>query len=162
MKKLLLAALSLFVCATVLHAQEYDEKTFTITPNIYGGIAGATQGSEEGTLIGGGLNGEYFASDFYRITLSASYLNYKIKDEDGSIGLIPVLVGVRRHFSEPFYVGTRIGFTKVTKGGGTAFTYGFNIGYIIQQKVDISLDIQSASKGGEGLLLAGIRVGYRL
>lgn len=161
MKKLLLAALTPFVCTTVLHAQEYEEKTITITPAITGGYGGTVDGYDEGPFFGGNIRGEYFASDFYRITLTAGYLNLKLSQGE-NVPLYPVLLGVKRHFSEPFYIGTGLGITKVGKGGGTAFTYNFNLGFIIRQQFDLSLEIQSARGGlDDALVLAGLRLGYR-
>ena len=162
MKKVIFSALLLLLCSSIVSAQEYDEKKFTIVPAIFGGVGGSTETNEDGTLFGGDIRGEYFASDFYRITLSAGYLRYTVKDNGGSSSIIPVLVGVKRHFSEPFYVATEFGIANLSNGVGIGFTYAVGLGFIVKSKVDLSLKFQNISKDGSKFLIGGLRVGYRL
>ena len=161
MKKVIFCALLLLVCSSNVSAQEYDEKKFTIVPAIFGGIGGSTDANEDGTVFGGDIRAEYLASDIYRITLSAGYLRYTIKDNGGSSSIIPVLVGVKRHFSEAFYVGTEFGIANLSDGVGIGFSYAVSLGVIVKSKVDLGLKFETIRKEGN-LLIGGLRVGYRL
>ncbi len=159
--KFFFSTLLLLVCYSVVSAQEYDEKTITIVPAVFGGVGGSTESSEDGTVFGGDIKAEYFASDFYRITLSAGYLRYTAKNNGGSLSIIPVLVGAKRHFSESFYFATDLGIGSFSDGGGIGFTYSAGLGFIVKSKVDISLKIQNTSKDGSNFLIGGLRLGYR-
>jgi len=159
--KIFISTLLLLVCSSVVSAQEYDEKTITIVPAIFGGVGGSTESSEDGTVFGGDIKAEYLASELYRITLSAGYLRYTAKNNGGSLSIIPVLVGAKRNFTEWFYFATDLGIASISDGGGIGFTYSGGIGFIVKSKVDIGLKVQNTTKNGSNFLIGGLRVGYR-
>jgi Outer membrane protein beta-barrel domain len=122
--------------------------------------------------IGGSLQGEYKASDNFGVTLNAGYLNYSAKDyivndvkiKGPSLGIVPVLAGVKYYFSPKVYGHGQLGMSVGTSTGSSSnFTYSPGVGFYISKKVDALVKFTGMSvKGGGSLNSIGARIAYNL
>jgi len=93
--------------------------------------------------IGGSVQGEYKVAPELGITLNAGYISYSAKSisvlgvslpKEKALGVIPVLAGVRYHFSENIYGSGQLGLSFFSGGGsGSNFTYAPGVGFKFSQ-----------------------------
>jgi outer membrane autotransporter protein len=100
------------------------------------------------------------------VTLSGGYINFMGK-EIGNTGVkysstyfIPLKAGYRVNLGESgFNFEPQAGYS-VGKGSNGGFTYAGNIGYMINNQIDISARYEGISKSGTTLSFIGARVAY--
>lgn len=79
---------------------------------------------------------------------------------DSNLSLIPILAGVKYHFTDKIYGSAQAGLSFATASGvGSIFTFAPGIGYKISEKIDLLLKYQSASKDGANMSFLGLRAG---
>ncbi len=97
-------------------------------------------------------------------TVSAGYL-YLLKktifgETTGGFHAITLKAGVRIFANNGFYVEPETGFTflGMEDGGDVAFTYAGNIGYVINNKIDVSARYEGSIKYGPSVTFLGVRI----
>lgn len=106
--------------------------------------------------FGGEVLGEYKFSPQASAIISAGYTNYSGKNNFGSTGFVPVLVGARFYPSSQVFIGGRLGASFNTEsGGGTWFTYEPQVGYN-GGKFQLALGYNAASKNSVTLANLGL------
>lgn len=130
------------------------------------------------TGFGGYVRGMYGIGTAGQVTFTTGYTGYKMKESSDELkvttGIIPLLLGYRHNFSG-FFAEPQIGYgiysSKITTDieeleilEGTdsegAFTWAANVGYIFNDKIEVSARYQSGHKDGTSMGLFGVRVGY--
>ncbi|MCW3108765.1 MAG: hypothetical protein JWQ09_3271 [Segetibacter sp.] len=90
------------------------------------------------------------------VTLSAGYISFSGKTFGGTkfpaFNTIPFKAGFRYRFPSNFYIEPQLGITSAkVKGAGSSessFTYAINLGYIINNMIDLSARYEALTKGG--------------
>ena len=137
-------------------------------------------------VLPSGVSADYFKTGFGfyakglfgvgtagQITVTSGYAGFKttIPTEIASSSgrLIPILLGYRHNFTG-FFVEPQVGYsvlgitvddgfdTYTDSDGG--FTWAAGIGYVFNNKVEVSGRYQASSKGGETDAFFGLRLGY--
>jgi hypothetical protein len=149
----------------------YAQEATTPRPSISVGVeAGLPLGDfKEGWNfgIGGSVKGALPVASGTAITLSAGYMSFAGKSfgTEGklpSTSMIPIKAGIRYRFPAGVYFEPQLGYTKFKVGdlvstGG--FTYAANIGYLMDNGLDLSARYEAISKEGTTSFL-GLRLGY--
>lgn len=97
------------------------------------------------------------------LTLNAGYIKYLGKDGGDGFGVIPVLGGVKYHFSDKLYGSAQLGISFINWGGGETvsnFTFVPGIGYQVSDNFDLLLKYNSISDNGGSINCLGIRAAY--
>jgi hypothetical protein len=121
--------------------------------------------------LGLGGSGKFLfpVSSNFGFTVSAGYLYYLQKnyfgERVGGFHAIPLKGGIRISANKGFYFEPQFGYTSFGSGGEDAgsdgaFTYAGNIGYLIGNKLDVSMRYESATKDGESIAHVGLRIAY--
>ncbi|WP_153801026.1 outer membrane beta-barrel protein [Foetidibacter luteolus] len=163
MKKAILVFAIVLACSAKMYAQ--DGAT---GPELSIGIDGGIPLSDLKTYnkfgIGGSVKFAYNFDENVAATLTGGYMSFGGKDVAGgktdATGLIPVKAGVRYTFPGGFYAEPQFGFTSISDGGGTAFTYAGNLGYRTAPGIDLSARYEGSKKNGANISFIGIRVAY--
>ncbi len=145
-------------------AQDEEGKTLRFSLGAEVALPIGKLADVSGVGIGGSVQGEYMVDTDLGITLSAGYLHFSGKDYDvpgeGS-GLIPVLAGIRYHFTPNVYASGQLGMTFGTeKGAGSIFTYAPGLGYQFSQNFDAQLRYIGWSKDSNSTSAIGLRLAY--
>ncbi len=89
------------------------------------------------------------------VTLSAGYISFSGKTFSGvkfpAFNTIPFKAGFRYRFPSNLYIEPQLGITSAKFKGGsseTSFTYAINLGYIINNMIDLSARYEALTKGG--------------
>lgn len=98
-------------------------------------------------------------------TLSAGYTNFSVKDigniKGGSIGYIPVKVGIKIFPVERFYISGEVGPAFGTdKGQGAALVYAPGIGVGFNKGIDLGLRYEGFAQNGSNLAQVALRLAY--
>jgi hypothetical protein len=101
------------------------------------------------------------------VTLSAGYISFSGKTFAGnkypSFNLLPFKAGFRYKFPSNLYIEPQLGITsakvKGSPGSTTSFTVAGNIGYIINNIVDLSARYESMTKGANTSYI-GLRAAF--
>jgi hypothetical protein len=113
--------------------------------------------------VGGDLR---LQKDFYSNVsglLSLGYTNFSVKDDlgGGSIGFLPLKVGVKIFPTERFYFSGEVGAAFGTdKGQETAFVYAPGIGLGFNNGLDLGLRYEGLSNNGSNLGQVALRLAY--
>ncbi len=120
--------------------------------------------------LGGSIKAVFPVAGTIAITASACYQYYlKKKYFDQILGGfhgIPLKGGIRIGIDKGFYIEPQLGYTSFGStqngdgGSEGAFTYAGNIGYLINNAVDISARYESSRKEGSNLSHIGLRIAY--
>jgi hypothetical protein len=120
--------------------------------------------------IGAELQGENMFSETFSGLASVGYTNYSGKDyevpgygtvEGSSMGMIPIMAGVRFYPSTSFFVGAKAGVSIGTaSGAGSNFTYEPQIG-LNGEKFQVSLGYNAISGSGATLSSIGLSALYK-
>ena len=103
------------------------------------------------------------------VTLSAGYISFSGKTIAGykypAFNLIPFKAGFRYLFPSNFYIEPQLGITsakvKGAASGESSFTYALNLGYLINNMVDISGRYEAMTKGGTTSYI-GLRAAFNI
>jgi hypothetical protein len=166
MKKLFLALAIITLGATTLKAQKSS------TPIIWsvGAEASLPIGNFQDVYsfgIGATVQGEYKAADELGLTLNTGYINYFGKSitfggvsiDANDFGMIPLLAGVKYHFSPQLYAQGQLGAAfSTTSGGGTSFAYTPGVGFTLSRNVDLLVKYLGLSQNNETLHSIGARL----
>ncbi len=145
MKKLILSFAVLSITAASVNAQ--DKMMSSRRTNVEVGANVAAPVSS-GVKIGYGadLQVNIPVASMVDLTASGGYENFSYKIQTGGVNFetsfdfIPVLAGIKYHFSDKFYGHGQLGYTFSTiKNGGGAFTYAPGFGYAASKNFDIGL-----------------------
>jgi hypothetical protein len=168
MKKILsLIAIATLVGVTAKAADDDKKATAgpTLSVGVDAGLPLGTLGDVYSFAIGGSAKAAIPAGPG-AVTISAGYLNFSGKTISGfkvpSTYLIPLKGGYRFNLGEGgFNLEPFVGYS-VGKGGGGGFTYGGNIGYLINNQIDLSAGYNglSAKGGGGSSSWIGFRAAY--
>lgn len=105
-------------------------------------------------------------------TVSAGYIYFFSKkifsDDFKGLSAVPLKGGIRIITGKGLYFEPQAGYTNftvtATQGGNSssdgAFTYAANIGYLVNNRIDISAGFESATKQGESMSHVGLRLAY--
>lgn len=110
------------------------------------------------------------------VTLSAGYISFLGKDIAGTtvknkaLGTIPIKAGLRFRISDGLYGEPQLGYTIAKQSGSSGnlngFTYAANLGYMVNNSVDIAVRYEAWSKSANGVSVTpsfvGLRVGFAL
>lgn len=174
MKKLvLILALATFVSVTA-SAQQKDEKKQADAPSISIGADVALPMGDfadiSKTGFGGTAKFAYHAGPG-AVTVTAGYISFAGKSHTVNVGgtnmtitgsstyLMPFKAGYRFDLGQGFGIEPQLGYS-VGKNSGGGFTYAGQIGYLINNQVDISARYEGVSKSGTSLSFIGFRVAY--
>ena len=170
--KFLLVGLTVLV-ATNLFAQKSDSKKEADKASVSVGVeVGLPIGDLKQTSsigIGGSVKAAIPVFDGGAFTLSAGYMTFSGKTVDilgqsfkfGSLGMIPIKAGLRFVISEGFYGEPQLGYTLYSGSGNSgAFTYAANLGFMVNNSVDISARYEAASKNSSTISFIGARIAY--
>jgi hypothetical protein len=153
------------------NAQDKKEKGGTQGSSI---SIGAEVGVPSGDLadgwklgLGGSAKAAFNVTNNGFITVSAGYISFSGKDAGFGIkmpamNLIPLKAGFRYNFGG-FYVEPQVGYTIAKAKGGDSdggFTWAPNVGYMINNMIDLSARYESVSLDGSSLSHLGFRVAY--
>lgn len=169
MKKLVFITLLLVVGVATSAQQTNDKKKATTGMSIGAELALPIGDFADisGIGIGGSAKLAIPVGDG-NATLSAGYVNFSAKDftvagitvKGSSTYLIPIKAGYRFNLGEGgFNFEPQAGYS-VGKNSGGGFTYAGNIGYLINNQVDLSLRYEGVSKSGGSIAMIGLRVAY--
>ena len=125
------------------------------------------------TGIGFSVKGLFGVGTAGQITITSGYVGFKttIPAEIATTSgrLIPLLLGYRHNFNG-FFVEPQVGYAVLglTASDGVdyytdsegGFSWAAGIGYLFNNKVEVSARYQASSKGGETDAFFGLRLGY--
>lgn len=120
--------------------------------------------------IGGSVKAGINVFDGGDVTISAGYVSFMAKTIGGvkgkALGTVPLKAGLRFRISEGFYGEPQLGYTiaKVSGEDGNAngFTYAANLGYLINNQIDVAVRYEAWSKSENGVSINPSFVGLRL
>ncbi len=114
--------------------------------------------------VGGSVQGAYNVASKTDITLNAGYISYSGKSGVPTLGVIPVMAGLKYGFSEKFYGHAQAGmsFWKLSgvDGNESDFTWNIGVGYKITEQIDAALKFNSIGTEGSASNAVGLRVAY--
>lgn len=102
------------------------------------------------------------------VTVSGGFLSFPGKDFAGyklpTATLIPLKAGFQYRFPGGLYLEPQLGYSilkvKGESGSDGAFTYAGNIGFLVNNMIDLSARYEASSKDGGTTSFIGLRVGY--
>ena len=113
--------------------------------------------------IGASAQMDYTVASNVALTANVGYVSYLPKESGfKSIGVLPVLAGVKYHFNDQFYGSVQLGMSFASSDGtsSSAFTYAPGVGYKINEQFDVLVKYNSWSSNGLTYSGVGLRVGY--
>jgi Outer membrane protein beta-barrel domain len=122
--------------------------------------------------IGGTAQADYNVASDLDITLNAGFISFAGKSVNiagfGSVkyptvSYIPVLGGIKYHFTENVYGSAQLGLTFASASGAgssSAFTYAPGVGYKFTENIDALLKYTGYSADGGSTSTIGLRVAY--
>lgn len=164
MKQILLVA-ALFFTAALSQAQEKNTKSGSTVLSL-GADLGIPVGNTTTALFsfvaGGSLQAEFPVASDMGLTLSGGYQSWIKKNGLITLSYIPLLAGVKYHFSPKVYGSAQLGASiAATKNAGTPFTYAPGVGFDVSKNVDILVKYTGLSfKGGGSFNNVGLRLAY--
>ncbi len=169
MKKVLLTAAIVAALFSSKAQSKRDKEDLKFNAGVEVGLPIGDFNKVNSIGFGASVMGEYAATEEVGITLSAGFLTFSGKTYDlggfGSVkgssqSIIPVLAGVKYHFTEKVYGHAQVGLSFLNNGGGSAFTYAPTIGIMASENIDISLKYQALTKNSVTLGFIGLRAAY--
>ncbi len=150
-------------------AQNTDDKKASTGTTLSIGVEAAYPFGKLGDVSSFGLGGSAkvaIPAGPGAVTLSGGYVNFFGK-EIGNTGvkfantyLIPLKAGYRFNLGESgFNFEPQAGYS-VGKGSSGGFTYAGNLGYMINNQIDISARYEGISKSGTTMSFVGLRLAY--
>jgi hypothetical protein len=121
--------------------------------------------------LGGSLKAAFPVATDAFVTVSGGYISFSGKSvafggqsiKVPALNAIPLKAGFQYRFPGGFYLEPQLGYTifsvKDADSDG-AFTYAFNVGYLINKALDISTRYEAASKEGSTISHVGFRLAY--
>jgi hypothetical protein len=160
MKKLILAFMAITLTMATVKAQKS-----TISLGVDAGVpVGLISSNVFSFVIGGSLQADFPVSTNLALTVSGGYQAWLAKSGNGggSIDYIPLLAGIKYHFSPKVYGSGQLGASvAATSGAGTPFTYAPGIGFQVSKNIDVLLKYTGlAFKGGGSFNNVGVRLAY--
>jgi hypothetical protein len=159
--KRLIFIVAISTIATISAKAQNSSKPTTISIGVDAGIPTKKAYS---FVIGGSLQGDFKVAPELALTLSAGYKSWQVKDDfgGGSVGLVPVLGGIKYYFTPIVYGSGQLGISFSTEsGGGSNFTYAPGIGFKVSDNFDILAKYTGmAAKGGGSIDEVGVRLAY--
>ncbi len=179
MKKLFfIAALTATSFGAFAQKDKEESKTLGFSVGVEGSLPMGTFGDSYSAGFGGSVQGDYKVADKLAITLNAGYISYSGKSYQTlvgfdvnfnpiygtaklkSLGLIPVLAGVKYWFSSNVYGSGQLGLSFASGSGtGSNFTYAPGVGVKFSQ-FDVLLKYTGISATGGSLNAIGLRAAY--
>ncbi|HMH21271.1 MAG TPA: hypothetical protein VK563_05825 [Puia sp.] len=173
MKKIALALFILSASATTM-AQSSKEQTFTFGAGINLALPLGDFGKGYSFGLGGQVQGEYLFTENVSGIVSAGYTSFFGKSQtfdfgagpqtikNPSVGLIPILAGIRFYPSEQFFIGAQAGLGILSGSGSStsAFDYYPQIGYNAES-FQLVLGYNGLSKNGSTLNHIGLTGIYK-
>lgn len=156
MKKLILAMA--VVAFSVANVQAQDgAKSTTLSLGVNVGIP-TTSGYS--VAYGADLQADFAVAPTTKITASAGYENYKLKNLDINTYIIPVLAGAKFNLgSDKLYGHAQLG-AGFGKNSYTAFAYAPSIGYYFSPNLDGSIKYLAFSKNSTTIGSVNLRLAY--
>lgn len=184
MKKLMLS-LAVITAAIGANAQSSKEtmKPFQFSVGLEAALPLGDFGDGYSFGIGGSVQGDYNVASDLAITANVGYISYSGKTvsfpaivvggvtvfpaqsyKNPTIGIIPLLAGIKYSFTPTFYGSAQIGAAIFTASGGggneTTLAYAPGIGYKFTPNFDALLKYNGYSKNGTTNSSVGLRVAY--
>lgn len=174
MKKILTVA-AIICIGIAANAQSKSGKKLNFNVGLEAGLPVGDFNLINGFGFGGSVKGLYNLSENNDLTFSVGYISFGGKSTtitlpiigsttvtNPATGVIPIKAGYRLSFSGGFYVEPQLGYSLFSGGGSSsgAFTYAPNIGMVLNEKLDLGLRYEAASKSGSTLSHLGLRVAY--
>lgn len=155
MKKIILVFAVVTFSAMSSKAQDVKSTTLSIGANV--GIPTTTNLS---LAYGLDVQADFAVAPTTKLTASVGYEGYSYK-ATGSIGMIPLLGGVKFNLGERAYGHAQLGYGFSTaKGGSGSFAYAPSIGYMLSPKLDGSIKYLAFSTNGSTLGSVNLRFAY--
>jgi outer membrane autotransporter protein len=174
MKKLvLILAIGAFVSLSA-SAQQKDENKKAEEPSISIGVDAALPMGDFADVSKTGFGGTAkfaYPAGPGAITVTAGYISFSGKSQTVNVGgttmtisgsssyLIPMKAGYRFNLGQGFGIEPQVGYS-VGKNSSGGFTYAGQIGYLINNQIDISARYEGLSKSGTSWSFIGFRVAY--
>jgi len=166
----LLIASFLFTTAKTF-AQESSIPSPSLNIGVEAGLPVGDFADSHKLGLGGSLKALFPVAPDAAITLSAGYMSFSAKEYEfggvtakgPAVNMIPIKAGFRYNFQTGLYFEPQLGYTnfKVKDGESAgAFTYAANLGYLFNQKVDLSARYEAFSKNDNTTSFVGLRLGY--
>lgn len=158
MKKVLFALFAVVFSAAAF-AQDGMRNT-TLSLGINAGIPTSSP-SIYSISFGADLQADFAVASATKITASAGYQNFSVKEKygSGSSYMIPVMAGAKFSLgSDRLYGHAQLGAG--FSDGSTAFAYAPSIGYYLTPKVDLAAKYLAFSFDGGTLGTVGLRLAY--
>jgi hypothetical protein len=125
--------------------------------------------------MGGYIKGLFGVGKSGQVTLTTGYSSFKgVANDDvtRTAGILPLLIGYRANFNR-FFVEPQIGYAlypyKMNSFDdgyetltGNAFNWAAGIGYVFNNRVEVSARYQNGSNGGTTVGFFGLRIGYNI
>lgn len=173
MKKLpaLFIAFCIFATANTFAQESTAIPSPSLNIGIEAGLPVGDFGDAYKVGLGGSLKVLFPVATDAAITLSGGYMSFSGKEtrisgvtfKNPAFNMIPLKAGFRYSFPGGLYFEPQLGYTnykiKDAKSQG-AFTYAANLGYLINQKLDLSARYEAFSKNENTTAFAGLRLGY--
>ncbi len=151
------AAAAMFISVNA-NAQDGDSKALRLG---IGASVGIPTNDGFNIAVGGDARLQKDFSSNVSGLLSAGYTNFSLKGGNGSIGYIPVKVGVKVFPVQRFYFSGELGAGFGTDSGqGTAFVYAPGIGVGTNTGWDFGLRYEGFNQNGGNLGQVALRVAY--
>lgn len=153
--KLLLIALAVFLSAKSFAQSANADPTLSVGLEV--GIPASKDFSDVyNTGIGGSAKLAVPVVNNGAVTLSAGYISFSGKTFAGlkfpAFNLLPFKAGFRYKFPSNFYIEPQLGITSAKVKGSanseSSFTYAGNLGYIINNIIDLSARYEAMTKNG--------------
>ena len=161
MKKIIFGLL-ISASALSVSAQTFKSFQFSVGPEL--GIPTGNFNIVYTAAIGATAQADYMVTSDAAITANTGIIEFLGKKITGtnlkyqSVGLIPLLAGVKYYFIPKLYGSAQLGATfSVQSNGKTTFTYAPGIGYKVNDKIDALLKYTGYSGNGGAI---GVRVGF--
>ena len=173
MKKIKCFLLSLTVLLSVnSFAQEETGSGTGLSIGAEVGLPVGDLGESHKLGLGGSLKAAFPVATDAFITVSGGYISFSGKSvsvigqtfKAPALNVIPLKAGFQYRFPGGFYLEPQLGYSifssKVSDDSKGAFTYAFNVGYLINKSLDLSTRYEAASKEGSTIAHVGLRLAY--
>lgn len=174
MKKIVLVIVIATITILSVSAQELNKNKKKVIYNIGVdiGVPAGYVSNYSSLVAGGSLQAEYRILKKTDITASAGYLDFIAKRGGKGVSFIPLLVGLKYHFTPAIYVSGQAGLSFYggrdrgdSTGGGSGekyFTYVPGIGFKTSKHFDVLLKYETVyiASSSRSYSSAGVRISY--
>jgi hypothetical protein len=154
--------------SNISNAQDDAGNSPSISVGVEVGIPTGDFGESHKLGLGGTVKAAFPVITNGDITVTAGYISFSGKDvaffgKLPAMNVIPLKAGFRYRFPGGFYVEPQFGYNIWKAKGGESeggFTYAGNLGYLINNMIDLSVRYEGTSIEGTTISHIGFRAAY--